>query len=305
MVNPYDPQIKSSGGVFALRDFAVQLHRELLLVELRELQQEEGSNESGEHAVRRNRVQVILGKMKPGRCNGIAAIQGRDGVVVSDPEEIIRILKDYWREVFSSSSCDEDALARWVSEEEHLPVWGVEDSGWIPGRDDMSKTIKHTGKSAPGPDGIPYLAWRLLGDLARDVLHRAAIFMYENDIGASLEEIAFGKEMGVEGFNLGNMVFLPKKPSGHHPLFGDFYTPGDVRPLMVVNTDNRILANFFRKQWEPLMDRWISQHQQGFLPGRSMASDIVGVETHAQLTSLMEKRGGDSPPRLEGCVPQC
>ena len=222
MVNPYDPQIKSSGGFFALRDFAVRLHRELLLVELRELQQEEGSNGGGEHQVRRNKVQLILGKLKPGKCNGIAAIQGRDGIVVSDPEEIIRILRAYWREVFSSSSCDEDALARWVADEEHLPDWGVEDSRWIPGKDSMSKNIGRTGKSAPGPDGIPYLAWRLLGDLASDVLYRAAMFMYENDIGASLEESAFGKEMGVEGFNLGNMVFLPKKPSGHHPLFGDF-----------------------------------------------------------------------------------
>ena len=59
MVNPYDPQIKSSGGFLALRDFAVQLHREPLLVELRELQQEEGTNGGGEHQVRRNQVQAI------------------------------------------------------------------------------------------------------------------------------------------------------------------------------------------------------------------------------------------------------
>jgi len=292
LVNPYDPEIKSSGGFFALRDWAVQLHRELLLVEMRDLQQEEGSNDGGEHQVRRNKIQVILGRLKPGKCNGIAAIQGRDGVIVSEPEDVIRVLRDYWREVFSSSSCDEETLSRWIAEEEHLPDWGIADSAWIPDKEDMSKTIKHTGKSAPGPDGIPYLAWRLLGDLARDVLFRAAIDMSDNDIGGSLEEISFGKEMGVEGFNLGNMIFLPKKPSGHHPLFGDFYTPGDVRPLMVVNTDNRILANFFRRQWEPLLDRWISPSQQGFLPGRSMASNIVGVEAAAQAASLKDRRGG-------------
>jgi hypothetical protein len=72
-------------------------------------------------------------------------------------------------------------------------------------------------------------------------------------------------------FNLGNMIFLPKKIAGVDPLLGEYYTPSDVRQLMIVNTDNRLVANAMRKQWEPKFDSWISNAQQGFLPGRSMA----------------------------------
>ena len=61
---------------------------------------------------------------------------------------------------------------------------------------------------------------------------------------------------------------------------------------MVVNTDNRIMANFYRRAWEPLLDKWISLAQQGFLPGRSMAKNIVSAEAHAQINSLGFRRGG-------------
>ena len=59
-------------------------------------------------------------------------------------------------------------------------------------------------------------------------------------------------------FNVGNMVFLSKKPCGTHPVFGELYSAGDVRPLVIVNTDNRIIANVYRMQWEPILDSWIS-----------------------------------------------
>ena len=59
--------------------------------------------------------------------------------------------------------------------------------------------------------------------------------MYAREVGA-----------GDHDFNLGNMVFLPKKPAGNDPVLGDYHTAGDVRPLVIVNTDNRLVANLFR-----------------------------------------------------------
>ena len=61
---------------------------------------------------------------------------------------------------------------------------------------------------------------------------------------------------------------------------------------MIVNTDNRLMANVYRRQWEPMLDGWISAAQQGFLPGRSMISNIVGVEAAAQVVSLSHSKGG-------------
>jgi hypothetical protein len=292
MINRYDHNIRAKPVFRNLRDFAVRLHRESLLGEMRDLQRQVDSQNEGELSSRRNEIQVTLNRLKPGRCEAIAAIQGRDGVVISDPVEILNELRHYWGDVFASSSCNDDILNSWIAEELDLPTWGREVGEWLPSEADMMKTIRRSGKSAPGPDGIPYLAWRRLGQLGQDVLFAAAQAMTTGDLHDHLDGTGFEGEIGSNGFNLGNMVFLPKKPTGQHPLFGDFYGLGDVRPLMIVNTDNRILANFYRRKWEPLLDAWISLSQQGFLPGRSMASNIVGVEASAQEVSLKRSRGG-------------
>eukprot|EP00959_Pyramimonas_sp_CCMP1952_P073728 1541140-Pyramimonas_sp.AAC.1 len=51
-----------------------------------------------------------------------------------------------------------------------------------------------------------------------------------------------------------------------------------VRPLNVTNTDNRLLANAVRMVVEDAVAARISSSQRGFLPGRSMLSNLVDVE---------------------------
>ena len=82
----------------------------------------------------------------------------------------------------------------------------------MPVKEDMGKAIQATGKSAPGLDGIPYLACRQSGDLVRDILHGAAMGMTSEDMGQTLEYLCFGRGVGAKGVNLGNMVFLHKMP---------------------------------------------------------------------------------------------
>ena len=93
-------------------------------------------------------------------------------------------------------------------------------------------------------------------------------------------------------FNLGNIAFLPKKVAGVDPLWGEFYTAADTRPLVIVNTDNRIIANAFRKRLEPILDTWITAMQQGFLKGRSMLLDVLDISHAAQKTTLNSNTGG-------------
>ena len=48
---------------------------------------------------------------------------------------------------------------------------------------------------------------------------------------------------------------LPKKIAGVDPLLGDYYTAADTRPLVIVNTDNRLLASAMRVRMEPKVMR--------------------------------------------------
>jgi hypothetical protein len=47
----------------------------------------------------------------------------------------------------------------------------------------VAEAIKQTGNTMPGPDCVPYKAWRQLGDLGIDILYEVALTMAEDDIG--------------------------------------------------------------------------------------------------------------------------
>ncbi len=101
------------------------------------------------------------------------------------------------------------------------------------------------GASAPGQDGIPSSAWRRLGPLATDVLHSALLELSAEQGQESLLEAFPADSAGNTGFNEAIMVFIPKKVD--RELNGIRYNePGEVRPLSIVNTDNRLMANAVR-----------------------------------------------------------
>ena len=154
------------------------------------------------------------------------------------------------------------------------PKWSVD-------KEHIKQAITIAKESAPGPDGIPYRAWKKLGDLAVDVLHDVAIFMKRND------SVQFLPEDFTQAF----LCCLPKKVSGNCAVHGDFYDPQNTRPLSLVNTDNRLIANALRLVIEPLANEWVSKMQRGSLHGRSLLSNVVDVDCESMQVSLKHKRG--------------
>jgi len=66
--------------------------------------------------------------------------------------------------------------------------------------------LRLSNNSSPGPDGIPYAAWRRLGTLAVDILFAAAQEIGSVDGEALLEE-------HYAEFNASLLLFLPKRRS--------------------------------------------------------------------------------------------
>ena len=103
-----------------------------------------------------------------------------------------------------------------------------------------------SNNSAPGPDGIPYGAWRALGDVAVEVLFGAFSDLI----------LPEGPEMlrrDYPDFNSSLLFFLPKKPSGATAHGVPAFEAGGVRPLNVTNCDNRLLASAVRITLEPVL----------------------------------------------------
>jgi hypothetical protein len=73
-------------------------------------------------------------------------------------------------------------------------------------------------------------------------------------------------EQGNTPFNEAVAVFIPKK-AGHVLNGVAFHRPAEARPLSIVNTDNRLMANAFRLRVEPLLAQAVSPMQRGLLAG--------------------------------------
>jgi hypothetical protein len=110
---------------------------------------------------------------------------------------------------------------------------------------------------------------------------------------AKLLQAAYHDELieGLHGYNLGKLVCLPKKASGVNEDGLEYYAPEDTRPLNLVNCDNRIIANAARLRWEVHFQPWVLQHQQGFLKGRSILSNLIDVDTAMMETALARPTG--------------
>ena len=109
--------------------------------------------------------------------------------------------------------------------------------------------------TSPGPDGIPFAAWRATVDLAAPILH------------AVMNSLCSGQPPPA-GFNHALLFLLPKKKTDL--VF-------DTRPLSVTNTDNRILAALMAKVIMPSVLELIDLAQKGLGNGRSGADHTVDI----------------------------
>ena len=243
-----------SKSLLQLRDHAADLARAATPRDLRRIQEDEGTEDENVMKTRRGRAQVRLRRLKPGCCNVLAALQTARGDVISDADAVAAELRLYWQDIFCSRPCDRGILGRWISEEltDGAPWSDDDEDAWRITRKSIEKVVRRVSRSSLGPDGIPYNAWKRLGKAGTAILFEAAELLGKESIDG----------IDDHSFNIGDLVFLPRQIAGVDPLLGDYYTAADVRPLMVVNTDNRLIANGVRLLWEPICEKWVSAAQQ-------------------------------------------
>jgi hypothetical protein len=74
-------------------------------------------------------------------------------------------------------------------------------------------------------------------------------------------------------------------------VHGDFYAPKNTRPLILVDTANRLIAIAYRLVIEPLANKLVSDMQRGFLKDRSMIRNVLEVDWESMQVSLKTSRG--------------
>ena len=240
-----------------------------------------------------------LKRMTPGPGSGIGAMQREDGSICTSPEEIALVLRKHWQGVFKRKEVNTAAVQIWMEElfikDEQgfitlLPPKSC--NSWKISHDRVRTAINSAKNSMPGPDGIPAAAWKALGDAAVDVFYCSAMALCSSGFKTALLEAYADRCMtGTHAFNLSLLCCLPKKPYGTDPEVGEFYRGEDTRPLALVNTDNRIIANAARLTWEPLLNKYISKAQRGFLKGRHMINNLIEIDYDAMRISMRAEKG--------------
>ena len=115
-----------------------------------------------------------LSRLSPGASGTVRAVRCRDGSICTDAGGIAGELRSYWAGVFRSGGFDEATLRGWIAAElETRPP--EQDHGAAIGaarlrRSHIRRAVKMGNRSCPGPDGIPYSAFKVLGVTAIDIL---------------------------------------------------------------------------------------------------------------------------------------
>ena len=101
---------------------------------------------------------------------------------------------------------------------------------YVPDEADITKAIGEANDNAPGPDGVPFRAWKRVQHIAAPVMRAVAFQLTQMSPTELLETNAF--------FNEAFLICLGKKAAFSQEDIGSVFLPSSTRPLSVVNTDN-------------------------------------------------------------------
>ena len=114
--------------------------------------------------------------------------------------------------------------------------------------------IKRNKTSTPGPDGLPFAAWKCVADFVGP-------FFFE-----VIKELMKGDAPMPSWFNAANLFLLPKKVNS--------VLPKDTRPISITNTGNRIIASIFKDSCDGPLSHWFLGCQKGFVKGRVIDTNV-------------------------------
>ncbi len=271
-----------------VKDHAVDLAREVAMEHLRAAQELTEEQDDFGAARRKKKGSRLLYRLAPGKSDSIGAVIDDRGRYLTEPQAMADFLRGHWSEVFRARGVDQSRLQTWLDDD------AVERGSAAPThealrqlrvrRRDVRKALKKSNNSAPGPDGIPYGAWRALGKVAVEALFGALGILMEDDGPACLLR-------DYPDFNGSLLFFLPKKAAGTTPDGTQAFEAGGVRPLNVTNCDNRLLASTIRLVLEPIIGPLITKDQRGFLTGRSMLANVLDIEEAMICTARESEQG--------------
>ena len=160
----------------------------------------------------------------------------------------LRPLKSHWELVFNNTVSGRRAFSRFTRFVQKCPE-GIEPLG----REEFRSICGVARRSAPGPDGIGYMAWRACAEVAADLVYECYKSILDGDVPSWL--------------NRSTLVFIPKG----EPVAGGVgiqARPGDLRPLSLSNADQKLVALAMNVSLGRVCEGIVRSAQRGFRRGK-------------------------------------
>ena len=111
----------------------------------------------------------------------------------------------------------------------------------------LCRVVNGSNNSCPGPDGIPFAAYRSLGGISTKFLLEVLILLANGTLPPP-------------GFNVAHLFLIPKDDSGKVLSH---------RPIAVANAENRLVSFAIASVMGPACQAILHPAQKGFIPGRN------------------------------------
>jgi hypothetical protein len=127
------------------------------------------------HMGKNNTKKAKLARLRPPGAGGnLGAMVDDEGKIITETTEMADLLHNHWSRTFHNKDTNHKHTKQWLKAAyEEGPPCKAKPEDWTPRRKDMIRAIRIANASAPGPDGIPYAAWKQAGEGAINILWAA------------------------------------------------------------------------------------------------------------------------------------
>jgi ribonuclease HI len=171
-----------------------------------------------------------------------------------DPQEMARITVSYYKPLWTSRDGTR-APAHLLKVKTFLGKFCKKISK-IPEKPTIElvrEAILESGNSSAGPDGIPFVVYRKMINIAAPILH-GILLQLMDEFSGSLAD-----------FNLARLVLIAKKDTG---------LVSDTRPISINNAENRLIATAIVLAIMPVCDELCTSRQKLFIKGRKSTDHL-------------------------------
>ncbi len=253
-----------------LGDLVANLAAESLNTEILEMISE-GGPPAAKGSAKLSKLHALAATWRSQRRRlALNTIIDENGEPQDNTEIAARLLVNHWTPVFRERKISAEEALEVMP---HTPVVPA-NVEWRLDRIQFGELVARPRDGAPGPDGLPYSAWRLAGEGIYGVLYEA----YEAFLG--------GAPLPA-GFNDCLLVFIPKGDEvGDRGVVAR--TPASTRPISLSNTASKFIALAVNRPLAQVALATVHPRQRGFVGGRSLTDNVVEIEGYGQSYAIAD-----------------